>query len=182
MPEKLFQPSPVMHGEYSIRVANEDDISAIRRLVNLAYQELAEHGWNYTATYQDEDETRRRLERDITFVIESHGEIIGTVAFPADIHATFRKTGYISQLGIHPRLKRQGLGNLLMDLCEKYAMENGYEGIQLDTAKSAEHLVNWYLKRGYQIVGEAQWEGKSYPSWIFKKSFKEIPCEIPENL
>ena len=59
-----------------------------------------------------------------------------------------------------------------MDYCEALAIEEGFEGIQLDTAKPATHLVNWYQKRGYKIVGEKHWDGKTYDSFIFEKIFK----------
>lgn len=34
------------------------------------------------------------------------------------------------------------------------------------------NLVDWYLRRGYEIVGEMRWEGKTYDSWIFEKREK----------
>ena len=57
----------------------------------------------------------------------------------------------------------------MMDLCEDIARKENFEAIQLDTAKPAAHLVAWYLRRGYEIVGETKWEGKTYESWVFEK-------------
>lgn len=52
------------------------------------------------------------------------------------------------------------------------AASENFEGLQLDTAKPALHLVNWYLKRGYKVVGEIHWDGKTYDSYIFEKDLK----------
>lgn len=157
--------------DYTIRTAQMSDVSQIRILVNHAYKELAERGLNYTATYQDEAITKSRMSKGETFVLSDQNEIIGTVLFSMQNYFTLRNSGYVSQLAISPKFKRCGLGSLLMSLCEDLARSRGLEAIQLDTAKSAIHLVNWYTKLGYKMVGETHWEGKTYDSYIFEKQF-----------
>lgn len=152
-----------------LRQSQDSDVPSIRILVNQAYRELSEMGLNYTAAYQDEQITRERIAKGRAFVLLLNSEIVGTVLFSSKNYFTNRKTGYVSQLAISPRLKRSGLGSLLMDCCEHLATIESFEGIQLDTAKPAQHLVDWYLQRGYVIVGETRWEGKTYESWIFEK-------------
>jgi len=159
-----------------LRLSLDSDIPAIRCLVNAAYKELAEMGLNYTATYQDEAVTRDRIKKGRAFVFEVDGQIAGTVLFSAKNYFTANKTAYVSQLAVRPDIKRTGLGSLLMNHCEELARTEGFAGIQLDTAKSARHLVEWYLRRGYQIVGETHWEGKTYDSWIFEKQIP-LPTE-----
>lgn len=154
---------------YEIREATDADIPAIRLLVNAAYRELADMGLNYTATYQDEAVTRERISKGRAFILVVKNEIVGTVLFTSQNYFTNRKSGYVSQLAVQPNLKRLGLGSILMDLCERAARSEGYDSVQLDTAKPALHLVNWYTSRGYKIVGETRWEGKTYESWIFEK-------------
>jgi len=151
------------------RIAQETDVPSIRRLVNAAYKDLADLGLNYTATYQDEKITRERISQGRAFLLEKEGQLMGTVLLKKENWFTQRNSAYVSQLAVAPKLKNQGLGSLLMDLCEDLATREGFDSIQLDTAKPAGHLVAWYLKRGYQIVGETHWEGKTYDSWIFEK-------------
>ncbi|MGE4133491.1 MAG: GNAT family N-acetyltransferase [Bdellovibrionales bacterium] len=155
--------------DFELRLARDEDVPAIRRLVNAAYKELADMGLNYTATYQDEDTTRERMSRGRTFVVERDGEIIGTVLLTTRNLFTHRRTAYVSQLAIKPELKKLGLGRVLMDHCEELARAEGFEGVQLDTAQPAVHLVNWYHRRGYTVVGETHWEGKTYDSFVFEK-------------
>ncbi len=154
-----------------LRLSQDRDVPAIRKLVNDAYKELSDKGWNYTATYQDEDMTRERIAKGRAFVLECQSEIIATILFFEENHFTNRKTAYIGQFAVKPSLKKSGLGTWLMDYCENLAKSEGFEGLQLDTAKPAEHLVQWYLSRGFKIVGELRWDGKTYESFIFEKLF-----------
>lgn len=159
--------------DIEIRIVEDKDIPALRKLVNLAYQELADLGLNYTATYQDEATTRERVSSGRAFVVFKQNQMIATVLFSKKNYFTDQNTAYVGQLAVHPDFKKQGWGDRLMDLCENLAQKENYRGIQLDTAKPAQHLVTWYLKRGYKIVGETHWEGKTYDSWIFEKIFSE---------
>lgn len=155
---------------YSVRLAKDSDVPAIRLLVNAAYKELADLGLNYTGSYQDEETTRERMRNGRTFILQNGNRIVGSVLLTTLNIFTGSHSAYVSQLAIHPNFKRFGLGTKLMELCENVAKRDGFAAIQLDTAKPAAHLVKWYLGRGYEIVSEAQWEGKTYGSWIFEKS------------
>lgn len=152
------------------RPAVDTDIPELRRLLNASYQEHAEKGLNYTASYQDEATTRERISRGRAFVIQRQGVLIATVLFTEQNYFTKKRTAYISQLAVHPELKGSRLGSKLMDICEELARNEGFEAVQLDTAKPATHLVDWYQRRGFKIVGETHWEGKTYDSWVFEKN------------
>jgi ribosomal protein S18 acetylase RimI-like enzyme len=156
---------------YSLRLATDADVPSLRSLVNAAYKELSDMGLNYTATYQDEETTRQRMQKGRVFVLKLNGAIVATILFSAENYFTKRKTAYVGQFGVSPELKKRGLGTLLMDYCEDLARAEGFEGLQLDTAQPAVHLVEWYKKRGYVVVGETHWEGKTYDSFVFEKVF-----------
>ncbi len=155
---------------FHIRLANDSDVPAVRQLVNQAYKELSDMGLNYTATYQDEKVTQDRMKKGRCFLLLDDERIIGTILlYEEDYLKRSKKCAYVGQFGIHPEYKRKRLGSLLMDHVEKIALEECYESIQLDTAKPATHLVDWYLKREYQIIADDKWDGKTYESWIFEK-------------
>lgn len=154
-----------------LRISIDQDIPILRKLINAAYKELSDQGWNYTATYQDEETTRQRISKGRAFILELNGNIVATILFFKENHFTNKNTAYVGQFAVAPEFKKNGFGTLLMNYCEDLAKAEGFDGIQLDTAKPAVHLVNWYLKRGYLIVGETHWEGKTYDSFIFEKLF-----------
>jgi predicted N-acetyltransferase YhbS len=159
--------------KFQLRIANTADVPALRRLVNAAYKELSDMGLNYTATYQDEKTTLERINKGRAFVISNDQQIIGTILFSVENHKTGRKTAYVGQFAVDPKFKKMGLGSYLMDHCEKVAEDEGFEGIQLDTAIPGTHLVRWYQKRGYDIVDTVHWEGKTYDSYILEKLFQK---------
>jgi ribosomal protein S18 acetylase RimI-like enzyme len=103
------------------------------------------------------------------YVFEQDHQIHATVTVHDENWFTDRRTLYLGRLGVLPSLKRSGIGSKIMNTIELLALQENYEGIQLDTAKPAEHLVNWYQRLGYNIVGETKFEGKTYESWIFEK-------------
>lgn len=171
-PEK-YQKKFVINGEFcEVRPAYDFDVPAIRLLVNTAYKDLADLGLNYTATYQDEDVTRARIQKGCAFVLECSHQIVGTVLFTEENLFTGFHSGYVSQLAVSPSKRKLGLASYLMKLCERIALEEGYNALQLDTAKPAHHLVSWYQRMGYVIVGEKHWDGKTYDSYIFEKILK----------
>ena len=154
------------------RLATLSDVSQIRTLVNEAYKELADMGLNYTASYQDDEETKKRMAQGRTFVLLSGSEIVGSVLFHEKNYFTEKKSAYISQFAISSKLKRQGLGSIILDFLEQLANDEKFEAVQLDTAKPAKHLTDWYTSRGYKTVGEMHWEGKTYDSQIMEKTLR----------
>lgn len=157
---------------YLFRLAFDKEAPQIKTLVNEAYKELADQGLNYTASYQDEAETLKRMAQGRTFVLLLGSEIVGSILLYKKNYFTEKKSAYIGQFAVAPKLKRQGLGSIMLDFCEQLANDEKFEAIQLDTAKTAKHLVDWYLSRGYKIVGEMHWEGKTYDSYIFEKTLR----------
>ena len=156
-----------------LRKSIDADIPALRKLVNEAYKELSDQGLNYTATYQDEETTRQRIQKGRAFVLELNEKIIATILFSKENYFTNKNTAYVGQFAVASEHKKSGFGSLLINYCEDLARAEKFEGIQLDTAQPAIHLVNWYLKQGYVIVGETHWEGKTYDSYIFEKTFSK---------
>lgn len=154
--------------ELTVRLAKDDDVPALRLLVNAAYRELSEMGMNYTGTYQDEDGTRSRMRgRDV--YLAYHGDrLVATIS--TDLREqNGQPTLYISQFAVQPDLKRHGIGRFLMDYVEEMARQRGINRLGLDTATRAHHLVRFYTSRGFRVVSEMHWEGKTYDSYVMEK-------------
>jgi ribosomal protein S18 acetylase RimI-like enzyme len=162
----------IHHGldEYRVRRANDADAPGLRALLNASYKELGDRGLNYTATYQDEAETLREIQNRIVYTAFDAGKMIATISMREENRMTGKKSAYVGKFGVHPDRKKRGLGKLLMQFIEERARKEGYQWIQLDTAKPAEHLVDWYKRQGYHIVGDTRFDGKTYESWIFEKA------------
>lgn len=154
------------------RLATDADVPELRRLVNSAYQQLADLGLNFTGTYQDEKITRERMQNNDVYLAFAKDELIGTISLEVETHKGVLPVLYLTQLAVAPKCKRQGLGRTLLRLAEEKAREKGICRLQLDTAAPATHLVKLYLSQGFEIIEEIQWRGKTYRSYIMEKYLK----------
>jgi GNAT superfamily N-acetyltransferase len=160
-----------------------DSLDALTALLHASYASLAAQGWNFTAVDQSVDVTRDRLAGAQGFVAELDGRLVGTVAVrgpkpagetyiadaPPALYTT-PGTAILSQLGVHPDCRGQGVGERLIDAAEAWALAQGFTQIALDTAEPATALRRRYERRGYVTVGTVQWQGKTYASVLMVKA------------
>lgn len=67
-------------------------------------------------------------------------------------------------------LKRRGIGRFLMGYVERVARQRGIGRLELDTATTAHHLLWFYTDLGFRMVAEDHWEGKTYRSYIRRRT------------
>jgi GNAT superfamily N-acetyltransferase len=160
---------------------SSDSLEALTALLHRAYARLGALGLNYTAVDQSIETTARRVAGGHCLVAERDGQIVGTVTVNGALDADAapdaracawylrRDVAHLHQLGVEPAAQGQGIGNALIAACERWAREQGYRAIGLDTALPAEHLRRRYAALGYAEVGDVQWSGKRYRTVIMVK-------------
>lgn len=160
-----------------------DPVPAITGLLHDAYAPLAAMGLRYTATYQDDTVTLRRLKRGVPFVVERHGEIVATVTLYPDALAEgpcewYRKPGvqHFGQFAVKPVLQGQGLGTRMIRFLENEAVKLGARELALDTAEPAHLLRSWYQRLGFRQVETVRWDQTNYTSVILSKPPTRAPC------
>ena len=85
----------------------------------------------------------------------------------------YQKTGpgiwYVSSLSVDPAVQRLGIGTQLIDYYENYIRERG--GKQAVLYTNSQKNLNFYLKRGYELFDEREFEynGHKMGSWSLKK-------------
>jgi ribosomal protein S18 acetylase RimI-like enzyme len=85
----------------------------------------------------------------------------------------YQKTGpgiwYLSSLCVDPSMQGIGLGTQLIDYYENYIRERG--GTQVVLFTNSQKNLNFYLKRGYELFDEREFEynGHKMGSWSLKK-------------
>jgi uncharacterized damage-inducible protein DinB/GNAT superfamily N-acetyltransferase len=168
-------------------LAARDSLDALTALLHLAYAPLAAAGMNFTAATQTKATTAKRAAEGQCYVAQQQGRIVGTVtvcgpyaegAAPwASSVPWFRErnTAHFHQFAVHPEMQGQGLGRRLVATCERWALQQGYRRMALDTAEPAAELRALYTKMGYADVGHVQWEGKAYRSVIMQKALDRSP-------
>jgi len=165
-----------------VRLASHLDAPALRRLVNTAYKELADRGLNFTGTYQDEEKTIERMRGAEVYLLFREDDLLASITLEArpateEDHACL----YINQLAVHPNQKRRGLATYLLELAEARARSLCLEHLRLDTAIPATHLVEMYGRRGYRVISEVQWDGKTYRSFVMEKSLVNSASAVSRN-
>lgn len=157
----------------------DDAIPPITGLLHAAYGFLARMGFNYTATYQDDATTLRRLQSGSSIVAVANGAIVGTVTLyapkPESSCAWYTHAHYFGQFGVHPDFQKLGIGRELMRRIEQRAREASATELALDTSEGADHLCRWYQSLGYRFVQHIAWEGKTYRSVILSKTLAASP-------
>lgn len=157
-------------------ISDTDSVSEITVILHRAYARLAEMGFRYLATHQGEEVTRERLGRGEAFVAELDGRLVGTVTLiPPGVlsgHEWYAKPGVavFGQFGVLPELQGDGIGRRLMDAVEARATELGASELACDTAEGATHLIEMYTRRGYRLVGYADWDVTNYRSVVLSKT------------
>jgi predicted N-acetyltransferase YhbS len=78
---------------------------------------------------------------------------------------------------VSPNEQGRGIGSRLIAEVERRSKQAGATELALDTAEPAQHLVDYYGRRGYRFVEHAQWTGKTYRSVIMSKRLEPLKPE-----
>jgi predicted N-acetyltransferase YhbS len=154
--------------------ADGDSVAAITALLHAAYGSLAESGFRYLASHQDEATTLRRLRSGVPFVAESGREIIGTVTlYPPSVSSScewYRTVYHFGQFAVRPELQGRGIGFRLYEHVEAFVRSLSVDELALDTAEGAHHLRQWYDRLGFRFIQFISWNETNYRSVILSKS------------
>ena len=161
-----------------LRQAQADDISALEQLLNRCYRETA--GWTNEA---DLIGGIRTTSAELAAVIndpnhyyfvypktttgdrdgEETGEILGCIAVDIKTNNDSNKKAYIGMFAVHPVLQGQGVGNVILQAAETFAIRHlSSDGQAADknparlTMSILSHrpeLLAYYQRRGYQFNG-----------------------------
>jgi putative acetyltransferase len=149
--------------DYTIRSWQSDDRQAAARVIELA---LAEYGLGWEPDGADCDvlavETYY-LDRGGEFwVVEHHGEIVGTSAYYPCLHSADAspncgsKAIEIRKMYLSPKARGKGLGKHLLGLLERAIVDRGYREIRIETASILATAVRLYEANGYLPATEVE--------------------------
>ena len=144
-------------------------------MLHRAYAGLARLGFRYHATWQDEAVTLDRLTKGLPYVAIRDGIVAGTITLyvPPNVSGCrWYDRGDVAcfgQFGVEPHLQGLGIGSQLLDAVEMETRRQGILNLALDTAEGASRLIDMYARRGFTIVGDADWDITNYRSIIMNK-------------
>lgn len=146
---------PIHRTQIHIRQIAQGDDLAIAAIIrkNLRQYHLDIPG---TAYYDPELDClsqyySKSVQKRAYFVAETEdGEIVGGIGM--ELLAGFHHCGEIQKLYVAESIKRQGVGQRLLDQVECYAADNGVQRLYLETHSRLKEAVCFYEKNGYQRI------------------------------
>jgi len=123
-----------------IRQARKEDLPALLDLENISFKEETFHI----------DQLRYLLlkARSYVMVAEQKGEMIGSIIILLRPRISNVR---IYSLNVHPGFRRVGIGSMLMDAGEKFAKENGFGNITLETGVENQAAQGLYKSKGFSV-------------------------------
>lgn len=79
-------------------------------------------------------------------------------------------TLFLSDLSVDPEHRKQGIGNLILNIAEDVARQTGADSISLWVEKDS-WMSEWYQRKGYQFWSEK--DGQENNVWLIKNLEKK---------
>jgi len=147
-----------------IRKGNLKDIDAIMAMTKAcAKAMIANDIYQWNEHYPNPNAFINDVKRDELYVLIIDKLLIGTIVISTFMDEEYipikwltqnEKNIYIHRLAIHPNFQGSGYAQQLMDFAEKYAIENHYSSIRLDTFSQNKRNQKFYELRGYKRLGD----------------------------
>ena len=132
--------------------------------------------WN--ADYPNKTAFKNDISRDELYVLEANETLIGCIVIstfmdkeyvPISWLTASNNNIYIHRLAIHPKYQGKGYAQKLMAFAEKFAKENNYFSIRLDTFSQNKRNHKFYEQRGYKRLGNIFFPKQSkYPFYCYE--------------
>jgi ribosomal protein S18 acetylase RimI-like enzyme len=160
-----------------ISQATFDDIDELNGLINSAYRgQHAKNGWTTEADYFDglrttPDVLKQTLEAEGVkiFKYTEENQLLACVQLVKK-----RTTLYLGMLTVSPILQGRGIGRILLEKAEQEARLLDLKTIEMTVISFRTELIDWYIRRGYQLTGEK----KAFPEEDLKLGKPKVPIEF----
>ena len=145
---------------FHISKAKEADIDALVALVNSAYRgESSKQGWTTEADLLDGSRTdaqtmfleMQNQNQQFLKAVDPFNKIIGCVSLVKKDTLL-----YLGMLTVQPTIQAKGIGKALLDAAENTAISLGLDTIEMTVISIRTTLIDWYIRKGYQLTGETQ--------------------------
>ena len=144
--------------------------ATITALLHEAYAVREQQGLRFVANTQSVERTIQRAAGGICLVAVVDGELAGTVTLVPKNDSRRGKYATLSQLGVLPKHRNQGIARQLIDEFEAICRRLDLSSYYADTAESAGDLIGWYEKLGWQKIGYCSHPETNYYSVVMRKS------------
>jgi len=163
-----------------IQIADTKHISPLFKIYQDCKSFLDAKGiFQWTDTYPNIEIVKKDVENKETFILIDRNQLVGVVVLNEQQDQQYTKIAWkfndkkvlvVHRLAINPDQQGKGYARKLMDFAEDYAAKNNYTAIRLDAFRPHERVIQFYLKRNYQIRGETFFPGRTQPFYCMEKA------------
>ena len=171
-----------MHMQYHILPATHEDVAAITKVVNSAYEgEPGSKSWTSESHLVAGQRTREDIvqsllqQPSITILkcTDEQQNIVGSVLLERK-----KDTIYLGMLSVDPQVQASGIGKLLLQQSETFARAHHYTIITITVINVRYELIDWYKRRGYVPTGNVQPFTNASSTALADFSFVELRKEV----
>lgn len=163
-----------------IKKASEPDLLQLLSIVKSCGQNLIEQGiFQWNEQYPKREDLLEDIELQELWKLEDKNSVIGLIVLTENEDAEYQdvnwltknhKNLYIHRLAVDPKFQGKGYAQKLMDFAEKYAKENGYNSIRLDTFSENKRNLKFYEQRNYVKLESIYFPNQSeFPFYCYEK-------------
>jgi len=147
-----------------IRKAVQSDIELIMTMTKACANAMIAQGiYQWNEHYPNATAFENDIKRNELYVLENEGELKGSIVIstlmdkeymPINWLTNNENNLYIHRLAVHPKYQGLGFAQQLMDFTERFAIENHYSSIRLDTFSQNKRNQKFYELRSYNRLGD----------------------------
>ena len=163
-----------------IKKASKQDLDQLLTVVKSCGQNLIDQGiFQWNEEYPKREDLLEDIELQELWKLEDKNSIIGLIVLTENEDAEYQdvkwltrnhKNLYIHRLAVDPKFQGKGYAQKLMDFAEKYARENGYNSIRLDTFSENKRNLQFYEQRNYIKLESIYFPKQSaFPFYCYEK-------------
>ncbi len=163
-----------------IKKASKQDLDQLLTVVKSCGKNLIDQGiFQWNEEYPKREDLLEDIELQELWKLEDKNSIIGLIVLTENEDAEYQdvkwltknhKNLYIHRLAVDPKFQGKGYAQKLMDFAEKYARENGYNSIRLDTFSENKRNLKFYEQRNYVKLESIYFPKQSaFPFYCYEK-------------
>ncbi len=162
-----------------IHQAKPSDLIEILYLLKECVKDMNAKGmkhWN--SSYPGVEDIDHDLNNESIFLVKDKGVCMGMITLNESEPEEYKcvkwdsndaRILYMKRMAVHPNWHEKGVAELLVNFAEKYARENKYNYIRLDTLSSNQSETKLYTSSKYDEVGQ------------FHSTFQKTPFKCYEK-